>query len=228
MTDNRNTSCSSCLRRLISFVGDCPVTIAISFVAVVVSLKPEFASLLELNFGRVADGQLWRLFTGHLTHYNAEHLFWDLAMFCALSAICESRHGGGYWAAIMATCVFISGAVAITCPGVLVYRGLSGLDTGLFAWFAIDQFRRNQRAGDQTGQLLWSLAFVALLGKLGFECFTDSTLFADSEDFVPLVQSHVAGAACGIVMALARILHQPRSVSSRFGEHSANRMVTDR
>ena len=42
-------------------------------------------------------GEIWRLATCHLTHWNAEHLQWDLLMFVVLGAVCELRNPRRMW-----------------------------------------------------------------------------------------------------------------------------------
>lgn len=37
--------------------------------------------LLQYDRQAIADGQLWRVVTGHLVHIGLEHLAWDAAVF---------------------------------------------------------------------------------------------------------------------------------------------------
>src|SRR5262245_43857249 len=39
-----------------------------------------------------ASNEPWRLWTGHFTHWNGDHLFWDLIVFIGLGAYCERRN----------------------------------------------------------------------------------------------------------------------------------------
>jgi hypothetical protein len=42
-----------------------------------------------------------------------------------------------------------------------------------------------------------------LMGKLGFEMMTGDVLFVQTEGFKPMLESHLAGAAVGALIALA-------------------------
>lgn len=42
----------------------------------------------ELDWGLLAS-EPWRWVTGHLVHWSAEHLVWDLAVFLGLGVACE-------------------------------------------------------------------------------------------------------------------------------------------
>jgi rhomboid family GlyGly-CTERM serine protease len=198
-----------------------PVTIFIAVASLITASVPALRSLFELNFALVADGQWWRVLSGHWTHYEVSHLFWDLMMFVALSAICEHRHRHWYAPAFVISLMLISAAIAITCPDISTYRGLSGIDTGLFVWFVADQIRISLRQGDKPTAAIAAMSGIALLGKLVYEAITGGTLFVDSSTFVALVESHLAGAACGLFAGLLSISDQraksPRQ--SRIAEH---------
>jgi membrane associated rhomboid family serine protease len=46
--------------------------------AVAVYLSPAATAVLEYDRAAVAAGEIWRLLTGHLTHWSFDHLFWDV------------------------------------------------------------------------------------------------------------------------------------------------------
>jgi rhomboid family GlyGly-CTERM serine protease len=179
-------------------VKQIPVTIAVASVAVVAFAIPGVTESLQFDIEKAFCGEAWRIITGHLTHYGRSHLFWDLLMFVVLGAVCERRSGAFYGPALAMMAVVISAAIVICCPQIGVYRGLSGLDTGLFAWFVTDQAVRSVRMREWTPAGIWLAMGGGLLCKLGFEWATGSTLFVDSEGFMPLVQSHIAGLITGV------------------------------
>src|SRR5689334_9624999 len=60
--------------------------------AVIVWLAPAgVAEALQFDRARIASGELWRLVTCHWTHWDADHLAWDVATFVALGVACERR-----------------------------------------------------------------------------------------------------------------------------------------
>ncbi len=173
-------------------------TIGVSLSALLIWAIPGAGSWFELDYQRVAEGQWWRIWTGHLTHFDGNHLFWDLLMFVGLGAACERIQPRHFPFALAAMMVGVTASVGWWCDEIRCYRGLSGIDTGLFVWFVSHQcqvyWARNQR----WMLLLGSIALLGLISKLVFEAMTGQTLFVDSSGFTPLVESHLAGAACGL------------------------------
>jgi rhomboid family GlyGly-CTERM serine protease len=176
-----------------------PVTILISLVALLAWANPTLSQWLELDYSLVSSGQWWRIWTGHLTHYDGTHLFWDLLMFAVLGAACERGHPRLFVPAVAVIIAGITVAIGLCCEEISVYRGLSGLDTGLFVWFVADQCRRCCTDRDPVAAIIWLFPVVGLIGKLVFEAATGQTLFVDSSTFTPLVESHLAGAAIGLM-----------------------------
>ena len=85
------------------------------------------------------------------------------------------------------------------CGDVANYRGLSGVDTGLFVWFVGDQYRLSQKQNDKPYAMLWGTLGVLLLAKLFYETVTGELLFVSVEGFKPLVESHVSGGLAGLL-----------------------------
>ena len=192
-----------------------PVTIAVAVIALLAWACPTLTLWLQLDFNAVADGQWWRIWTGHLTHYDGNHLFWDLIMFAVLAGACEHRHPRPFALAIAVMIAVISAAIGYLCEQVSVYRGLSGIDTGLFVWFVADQCRDCWRSRDRVSAMLWLSLSMGLIGKLLYEVTTGQILFVDASGFTPLVESHLAGAAIGLIcfVAVRRLIERPSSLS---------------
>ena len=189
------------------------VTILVSALAAVACVSPRLSQWLELDFLLVAQGQWWRIWTGHLTHYGANHLLWDLLMFAALGGACERQHPRRFALALLVMMAGVAGLIGLQCDDVLVYRGLSGIDTGLFVWLVADQCRRCWHDRDQLAALVWMSAAVGLILKLVYEAATGQTLFVDASTFTPLVEAHLAGAAFGL-LCWVKIPHQrPASIA---------------
>lgn len=160
---------------------------------------PELSALLQLDWEAVGGGQRWRLWTGHLVHWTTEHLFWDALTFFALGALCERTHRRAYLVALGVGLPAISWGLAILRPEIATYRGLSGIDTGLFVWLILLQLRRSGEARQTGLTALWTLLLTGLIGKLVYEAVTGDCLFVSTspESFRPLVESHLLGAAVG-------------------------------
>ncbi len=181
-------------------------TLVIAVVTLLIHACPTLSSTLQLDFKAVSGGQWWRLLSGHLTHYDGQHLFWDLLMFVVLGAVCErqNRKLFGVFFVIMATIVSLT--VMQACGDISEYRGLSGIDTGLFTWLTISQLRKSLAGGDRYFAAFWTMSGFMLLGKLGFEMITGDVLFVQTDGFKPLLESHLAGATVGILVAVITAL----------------------
>ena len=177
-------------------------TIIVSLLALLAYANPALTQWLQLDFSAVTSGQWWRIWTGHLTHYDGQHLFWDLLMFVVLAAACERQHPRLFAPAITLMIAGISATVGFVCEE-SVYRGLSSLDTGLFVWFIAGQVRQSILGRDRVTALLWLVPGVGVVGKLLYEATTGQTLFVEATTFTPLVEAHLAGVMSGLICSVA-------------------------
>jgi len=136
-------------------------------------------------------------------HWNGEHKFWDTLMFVCLAALCERRDRTITAALIVVSGVAISAGFLWFQPELAVYRGLSGIDSALFAMMLVLVAFDHTREGNR-----WMTWSVVLLGagfvlKTCYEYVTGATLLVDSTEagFTPLPLSHLIGAACGLLAA---------------------------
>lgn len=177
------------------------VVVALAGVAMA---SPELTASWELNRTAVADGQWWRLITGHLTHWNLDHLFWDAATFLALGFVCMRRNSMRTIACLTANSLAISVAVLTLHGDLSTYRGLSGLDTALFTLAAVMMWRDARQDSDRALAAVAKWALGGLLAKTAYELATGATLFVDSQTagFVPLASAHAVGAVVGFFAAV--------------------------
>ncbi len=139
----------------------------------------------------IADGEWWRLFTGHWVHSDGEHAFWDIAALAVAGALVE---GGGRWRLALAA---VAGGLAVDAtiwwwlPELQRYCGLSGLLHALFALALADLWQR-------TRQPVVLAVGAILAGKLLLELVAGRSLLLDpSWPGVPL--AHLAGLAGGLL-----------------------------
>src|SRR5262245_25514413 len=112
------------------------VTLAVAGAATALHVSPTTTAHLQFDRAALAAGEWWRLFTGHLTHFDANHLVWDVGMLLALGFVTERESGSRCAWALALAAAAISGAVWWWQPQFTTYRGLSGLDSALFGLFA--------------------------------------------------------------------------------------------
>jgi rhomboid family GlyGly-CTERM serine protease len=178
--------------------------------AIIVHLIPGVAAALEYDRAAILGGEVWRAITGHWTHFSLDHLFWDALMFAVLGAACEMRGRARFLIATMGSAPAISLAVWMLAPDVDSYRGLSGIDSALFALLAADLAAGAIRERRRGAVILCGVLALLFIGKVSYEAITGDTLFVASGGtlFIPVPIAHLAGAlvgaACGLAWHLAR------------------------
>gem|GEM_PF-6556031 len=144
-------------------------------------------SLLELRRG----GELYRFLTCHFTHWTYEQLAWDALVFLVLGMACERRNRAAFHATLLASAIVIPIAVLLFAPNVTAYRGLSGIDSALFALLLTLELRRSRMV---------ALCAVAFAAKIVFEMTTGSTVFVSDlgAGVVAVPIAHLAGALAAL------------------------------
>lgn len=177
-----------------------PMTLTVAAVTLAIALLP--GSMDGLQFD-IQAGQWWTLLTSHLVHYNGEHLFWDLVVFIGVGAALERKRTRLFVATLLLTALAIPPLAVLWQSSVMTYRGLSGVDTALFAAFAMHELIGCFRKQKHTEALLYGGLLVAMIGKSLFELVTGATMFVSSDEFVALPAAHLVGAGIGLMLATA-------------------------
>lgn len=153
---------------------------------VIASLLPGEA--MELNRQAVAEGQLWRLWTGQFCHWSALHLAGNLA---AVAAICliAGRPIRPWLAALPLVTPLLSLFLLAAAPELERYRGLSGLVAMLVVGAAVE------------GGLVGRLLVAAYLVKLGFDAATASPSALLPADIAVAWPAHLGGLLLGLAAA---------------------------
>jgi rhomboid family GlyGly-CTERM serine protease len=166
-------------------------TIALTLLTLAGALIP--GSSLELQRG----GAAWRMATCHFTHFTYEQLAWDALAFLILGITCARRNRGAFQATLLASIIVVPIAVLAFAPNVTTYRGLSGIDSALFALLLTMESRRSR---------LVALCAAGFVMKLIFEMTAGATVFVRASDFAPVPVAHLSGAMVGMVIAGSRSL----------------------
>ena len=159
---------------------------------------------LQYDRSAIAAGQLWRIVTCHLTHWSLDHLFWDLAAFIVLGAICELNSRVRFLTCVALSAVLIPLATWIVMPELATYRGLSGIDSAVFALVAVTLLRDATANKDWACSLTVGTICIGFVAKIVFEVITGGTLFVDSAaaQMIPVPLAHVVGAIVGAIGAV--------------------------
>jgi rhomboid family GlyGly-CTERM serine protease len=190
------------------------VSLLLSLAAILIALLP-LSSIQALQFDRatILAGQTYRLLTCHWTHWHLDHLLWDVLTFLFLAFACERQSRPRMICTTAISALFIPIALLLSAPHLQTYRGLSGIDSALFALLSFSLLRwqcRKRQWIPFAGITLFISAFAI---KTSIELTHGTAVFvnAQSANFVPVPLAHLTGAAVGIMMALL----PARAISAR-------------
>lgn len=176
-------------------------SLVLALIALGVHFTPVIGDMLQFERSAVGAGQFWRLATCHLTHWSAEHLFWDVLMFAALGMICEQMSRVHTRRCLMVSATVIPLAVWILLPNMTTYRGLSGIDSALFGLlFGLILKDRSHSRATVLVVLMLAVTFGA---KICYETLAGAALFVESGGiFTPVPLAHFVGGVVGLASAM--------------------------
>jgi rhomboid family GlyGly-CTERM serine protease len=155
---------------------------------------------LAMRREAVLRGELFRIVTGHLCHFNRAHLLGDALAFAFWAACAEQRGRRFLASTLLVTVLGCSLLFLAFYPEVGEYRGLSAIDCALAAQFIVNGVADRRRARDVTGAAFFASAGLLFFGKTLFEFHTGHALLAphlgDKVALLPV--SHLAGVAFGL------------------------------
>ena len=79
---------TNALSRVAGMLSRSSWTTALTLIAVAIFASSIMSGWLEFDRIAISQGEWWRVLSGHLTHWNTDHLFWDAIMFAALGIFC--------------------------------------------------------------------------------------------------------------------------------------------
>ncbi|WP_221029273.1 rhombosortase [Actomonas aquatica] len=178
------------------------LTCGLAALAVAIALIPGATELFQFDRSAALGSVQWsRLFTAHLTHFEADHLRWDVLALLLLGTLAERTDRRATALTLLLAAPAIGLGVLLFQPHFDTYRGLSGLDSALYglitARLLVDGWRERH-------DFTISIAALALIGfvlKTGFELLTAETVFSDSLTFAPVPLAHLIGLGVGCAVA---------------------------
>jgi len=139
----------------------------------------------------IANGEFWRVFTGHIVHYNFDHLFWDVLAFIILGAVVELNDRRQLGPSFLISSLGVSFWLYYYEPMIVTYCGLSGALNGLLVTASMIQWNKTES---------WMYLFVMLstIGKICYEFSTNQTVFV-TMSAQPVPVSHLVGFISGLI-----------------------------
>jgi rhomboid family GlyGly-CTERM serine protease len=186
------------------------LSIGIAAAAVAVAIMPALREALLYDRAQIATGQWWRLWSGHLAHHGARHLFWNLAVFIPSAIWLERLWPRTARSFLAISPLFISACLLGFEPTLKIYAGLSGVTVGVLALLALLQLRNN--AGEP--RWFWAAILALIAIKIGVEFLRPATaFFAGLPPGVRNVPwAHLAGALGASLFALPAFRRRQPSV----------------
>jgi rhomboid family GlyGly-CTERM serine protease len=175
------------------------ITVLVLSGAAAVYLFPDLAAWCIYDRGAVRQGEVWRLLTSHLVHFDPAHLWYNLAAFGVAGWLVESQEGRGFRVLLGLMALGISGFLLAARPEMAWYGGLSGLACGCVAYLAL--------TGAGEGQRWWwvrGVVFLLLVIKLVYEAWSGGTvlIYPAPLSFVPVWEAHVVGVMVALAAAI--------------------------
>jgi rhomboid family GlyGly-CTERM serine protease len=176
-----------------------PVTLAVGSICLLLACACESeAGMLAWERGALQNGELWRLWTGHLVHFSVSQAFADTLALVAMGLYAEPLVGSRRFALLLACAAdLLSLGMLVLAPGLDEYRGVSALATltavlaGVLAW------RRHPESRPVLG-----CAALALASKTLWEMGARTAAFTDLPAGVAVAwQAHLLGALLGALAA---------------------------
>jgi len=126
------------------------IAIPLLLLCVFLQLAPEhLVTQLEFDRQSILAGDIWRLWTGHLVHFSAEHAAVDLAVLFVVTWFAEHLLGIRRTVlTLLAGAFFISSGLLLLTPEMEIYRGSSalgammGFSVGMAIWHSDPKLNR--------------------------------------------------------------------------------------
>ncbi|MCU0709349.1 MAG: rhomboid family intramembrane serine protease [Pirellula sp.] len=217
------------------YVRNAPMVLILSGMAVVLIAIPDVERAVEFQFrdfrwntGPVGPSNLpvglpWignlqhglRILGCNWLHWSVAHLFWDLIMFYVIGSLCERVSRTGFLLVVALSGLIIPITVMLSSPEIGSYRGLSGIDTALYALLGTLWLKDAVRERDREAALLSGGLLAAMALKNFYEVLSQQTLFVADGSFTPVPIAHWVGGAVGVLIAL---LISPRATPAPFSK----------
>jgi rhomboid family GlyGly-CTERM serine protease len=141
--------------------------------------------------GQVAQGEWWRLVTGHWVHSDLEHAAWDIGALALLGALFEHRLGNRMLVVLGVGMVGVDAWLLTSATAPDAYCGLSGILNSLLAAGLLV-------IGRERPHPVIVLTGLGAAAKILVEMAAGGALFTDTA-WPSVPEAHAVGFACGLL-----------------------------
>ncbi len=179
-------------------------TLGLAATALLAQWLPGAAELVAYDREAVLQGQLWRIVSGHLVHFSSMHLLNNLVVLLPAAWLVETRYRPDVAPLLVGSSLAIGVALLIGEPHIIEFRGASGVAFAFVVYVCLRGLHEQRR---------WRMVCLALLAIVVAKFGADAggwhlRQWQAHEGFVPLLLSHVVGAATGGIVYLQHLVSQ--------------------
>ena len=156
----------------------------------------------------IADGEWWRLVTGHWVHSDGSHAGWDIAMLLLFGVLFEPRLAWRLPLVLLVATLAVDAWLWWGVPDLRWYCGLSGILNGLLIVGLLEWWRK-------THHPLMLLTAGAAAMKIAIEIHAGQALLTQTA-WPSVPTAHAAGFLCGLVIHLLLSQHDGRVLNESF------------
>jgi rhomboid family GlyGly-CTERM serine protease len=175
--------------------------------AFVVQLMPAWRDALIYDRTALAEGQLWRAWTGHVVHFGWPHFFADTGLLLIIGWTIGREFPRASWLGLLLMPPFISGSIYFFDGDMQRYAGLSAVNLGLLLLLAARGWRGHWR------DWFWPAIVLIYVLELAYEIYRGGRgggfIVFDDPDVKVATSAHLAAAAyAAIAWLVARRLNR--------------------
>lgn len=160
-------------------------------------LTPDSNSLFIYDRDKILNGELWRLFTGHLVHLSREHFVYNILLFALSGCWLEYRVSIQYYWLLAVTALASSLYFLFFLPDMAYFAGLSGLASANIVLLSLLEIQKNRKT-----RPFWITLLILFSAKTAYEILAGSMLFVshDNVTFEVVPSTHIIGAVVAAVL----------------------------
>lgn len=159
------------------------------------SQLPSLQGWMQWDHNAIMTGQWWRIVTGNLTHTNLYHLSMNLLGLWIISFIFRAHiEARQFLLVFIGLCLSVGSLLLFT--SMQIYVGLSGVLHGLFAFYALVEYRLGRKSN--------ALLLIGLTAKILWEQWFGSATGSEALIGAKVaIDAHLFGAISGVVLAVS-------------------------
>ncbi|NJL59044.1 MAG: rhombosortase [Desulfobacteraceae bacterium] len=169
-------------------------TVGILLVCLLIHYIPGISDMLIYDRAAISDGELWRLVSSPMVHYDKAHLYYNLMAF-GIAGWCVEFISPGYFTIVcLSNAILITLIMFIAMPEMNQYAGLSGIVCSLLVFYALHLFSESR--------WLSMAILMAISAKIVFELLNARSVlpYPNPSSFVIVPQSHLIGCLIAVIM----------------------------